>query len=121
MLGAGAAPSSDPASIYQTLSRAVERSDGHEPKIISQRTTLSALAVEWYSSGRITADTRDEILTILKMATFADWKPLIYVIPYGPVKGRVQSVPRANRASIEPEYIIPDLTDDEFDIIELAK
>jgi hypothetical protein len=30
------------------------------------------------------------------------------------------AIPRANRASIEPEYIVPDLKDDEFDIIEPA-
>jgi hypothetical protein len=121
MIGANQPPSSDPSSIYQSLSKAIERSDGHDPKIISQRATLSALAVEWHTNGRITADDRDDIVTILSMATFAEWKPLIYVIPYAPVASRVQLVPRARRASLEPEYIIPDLVTGEFDIIELLK
>lgn len=121
MIGAGQPPSSDPASIYAALSRAVECSDGGDAKIVSQRTTLSALAVEWHAQGRISEDTRDDIIAIVGNATFADWKPLIFVIPYGPVAARTKLVPRLKRAGTDPEYIIEDLAESEFDIIELKK
>jgi hypothetical protein len=117
-LGAGQPASSDPCTIYTSLHRAVAVSDDHDPKINSQRKVLSALAVDWCLAGKITEAQRDEIVAIVKNARFPDWRPLIFVIPFSPVQARLQLVDRANRASHEPEYIIPDLKRGEFDIIE---
>ena len=58
---------------------------------------------------------------IVGRATFTDWTPLIFVMPYAPLKARVEDVPRDRRASHEPEYIIADLRPGEFDIIEIPK
>lgn len=121
VIGSGQPPSSDPATIYQTLSRAVESSDAGDPKIINQRATLLALAVEWHSQGKINEEVRDDILAIVNRAGFSDWRPLIYVIPYQPVEARLKLVPREKRASFEPEYQIEDLAENEFDIIEMKK
>jgi hypothetical protein len=55
---------------------------------------------------------------MVKMASFSEWRPILYVIPYQGVASRVQLVPRDKRASSEPEYIISDLRPDEFDIVE---
>jgi hypothetical protein len=117
-LGSMQPPSSDPASIYRTLRKAVEAKDGNDAKILSQKKTLMGRADAWHRNGEISKDTREEIVLMVKMADFQDWRPLVYVIPYDVVRPRVQVVPRKRRASHEPEYIIADLADGEFDIIE---
>jgi hypothetical protein len=83
-------------------------------------TPVMALAVEWCNNGLITAGARDEITTIVRMAPFLDWRPLLFIIPYACVSDRVREAPREKRASTEREFIVPDLKRDEFDIIELA-
>jgi hypothetical protein len=118
-LGSTTPPSSDPASIYRDLAAAVANNDEHCAKIIDQRKTLLALAVDWCNAGLIPPATRDDITMTVTKAGFPQWKPLLFVIPYASVAGRVQEVPRGKRASMEPEYIVPDLTLDEFGIVEL--
>ena len=76
------------------------------------------LAVQGHESGVISKEVRDEIVMMLDKTTFEDWRPLIYVIPYSIVATRVRIVPRDRRASHEMEYIIEELADGEFDIIE---
>jgi len=118
-IGRNQPPSSDPCTIYRNLCEAVAKNDGGDAKIINQKTVLRGLASEWLAAGTITAEQRDEIVAIVSASSFSDWRPLIFVIPYALVRARVQLVPVAKRASIEPEYIIPDLGEHEFHIIEL--
>jgi hypothetical protein len=117
-LGAGTPPSSDPASICRRLHAAVTRGDDHDEKIESQKSSLLGLAVEWSKNGEIAEEDRDEITAIVTRASFKDWRPLLFVIPYEPIQTRVSLVPRQKRASLEPEYIIEDLVQGEFNIIE---
>ena len=119
-LGIDHSASSDPASIYRELAAATANNDEHCAKIIDQRKTLMALAVDWCSAGLITTAIRDDITLTVSRATFQQWKPLLFVIPYAGVVGRVQEVPRNRRASMEPEYIVPDLRSDEFGIVSLS-
>ena len=118
-VGSLVAPSSDPANIYRELNEAVRRSDRHCHKIIEQKLSLTKLAVDWEAAGEIRTDERDEIVYRVDNATFAEWRPLIYIIPRALVQPRIQVVPAARRASLGPEYIIPDLQRSEFDVIEL--
>jgi hypothetical protein len=117
-IGAGLPPSSDPATIYRQLHHAVRTKDQGDNKIIDQKKVLKALALKWFKDNQISADDRDEIIAMVSKSDFLDWKPLLYVIPYGAVAGRAQLVPRGKRASHEPEYILVDLADTEFQIIE---
>jgi hypothetical protein len=117
-LGYGQPPTSDPCTIYRQLREAVIRRDEHDPKIQAQKGTLKALAVDLQLAGTLTEDARDEIVAMVNASQLADWRPLIYVIPYAPVAARAELVPRPKRASHEPEYIIRDLEIAEFDIIE---
>jgi hypothetical protein len=117
-IGSGQAASSDPATIYRQLHQAVSTNDPHDAKIIQQKKILKGLAVKWFKNGSISTDQRDEIVAIVSHSAMADWRPLIYVIPYGPVAARVKSVPRSRRATHEPEYVISDLASSEFHIIE---
>lgn len=111
-------PSSDPCTIYRQLKHAVSNGDEHDPKIESQRNTLSALAQSYHAENSISDLDRDEILAMIAKSTVKDWRPLIFVIPFATVSGRVELVARSRRASHEPEYIIKDLSDGEFRIIE---
>jgi hypothetical protein len=117
-LGATTPPSSDPASIYRNLHRAVKECDDHDPKIAEQKKVLLGLAVQWFNAGHISDAARDDITAIVASARFPEWRPLLLVIPYHSVVSRVIDVERAKRASAEPEYIIPDLKPGEFDIME---
>lgn len=118
-IGRDQAISSDPLAIYKDLRDAVDSSDSHNAKIASQIKVLTALAVQWAADGQISDRNRDEIIAIVSKAVITDWKPLIFVIPYATVASRVKEVPRAKRASHEPEFIVEDLASTEFEIIEV--
>jgi hypothetical protein len=117
-VGAGQPASSDPATIYRQLHHAVKTNDNGDAKIISQKKVLKALAISWFRAGAITEAEKDEIVAMVKYATISDWRPLIFVIPYATMRARTRLVPRAQRVTHEPEYIVSDLTVDEFHIVE---
>lgn len=70
------------------------------------------------ASGVITAAEAAEIAAMVNGAQVADWAPLVYVIPHTAVTGRVEQVPVKKWAGLEPEYLIRDLAEGEFDVIE---
>jgi hypothetical protein len=118
--GALVAPSSNPADIYREIKRDVTNQDRHSAKINGQKATLSSLAVKWEQAGEITTVQKDDIIYLINSADFLLWRPLLYVIPRtAHIEARLQHVPMAQRAGVGPEFIIPDLARDEFDIIEL--
>jgi hypothetical protein len=117
--GAATPPSSDPKTIYTELSEAARKGDEHAPKIASQKAVLTALAEDAFTKGRFSEADRDELVALVKHARFADWKPLLYVIPCTPeIAVRTALVPRDKRASHEEEFIISDLRRSEFHILE---
>jgi hypothetical protein len=117
-LSSRVAPSSNPVDIYRELKDAIKRSDRHNYKINEQKVSLKNLAITWEAASEITADDKDEIIYMADNAVFDDWRPLIYIVPRALVEPRLQVVPASKRASFGPEYIIPDLKRNEFDIIE---
>lgn len=118
--GALVAPSSNPADIYRELKRDVAGRDIHSAKINAQKATLASLAVMWEGAGTITTAQKDDIFYLVNSADFSLWRPLLYVIPRNPgIDARLQHVPMSRRAGVGPEFIIPDLARDEFDIVEL--
>ena len=116
--GYGQPPSSDPARIYRSLYDAVRDSDEHNADVARQRDKLQKVALDLSANGHIDENAAQEVVAYLSAAHISDWKPMIYAIPYPPVKGRVLAVPRAHRASGKPEYVIPDLSSHEFNAIE---
>lgn len=117
-IGAAQPPSSDPASIYRTVHDATRKADKANANIAKWRATLSSLAQKWYEANEISESDRDEIVAIVANASWNDWRPLIYVVPFHRVAGRVRAVGFAHRASKEPEYIVEDLSDSDFEMIE---
>lgn len=116
--GAGQPPSSDPVSIYRALHADVTKRDKHSDAIARQRLSCQGVALQLLSEGKISQDDAAEIAAIVNNAEPGDWKPLIYAIPFALVADRVQRVSLDKRASFEDEFIIPDLKEHEFHIIE---
>ena len=116
--GAGVPPSSSPARIYADLKAAVQGGDKHCDKIVSQRSSYKARAAAWHAAGEITQAQLEEIVYFADEPDLAKWRPLLYVIPLAAVASRIQVVPAVKRAGLGPEYIIPDLAESEFDVIE---
>jgi hypothetical protein len=120
-VGANQPDTADPISIYRDLHRAtIIKPDDHNAKIASQKVVLNGLSVDWHSGGHISDAERDEIIALVQHSRNTEWKPILLVIPFITVKDRVIDVPRKDRASSEPEFIVKDLIADEFDIIEVA-
>jgi hypothetical protein len=118
-LGAHTPPSSNPFSIYRDLLQASSEGDEHSYKIEEQRTRLTALAVKLESSGILDSTTKEEIAEIVRLAPFTEFRPLLYIIPCGiHLEGRSSLVPRSERASAEPEFIVTKLAESEFQLME---
>jgi hypothetical protein len=110
------APSSTPKEIYRELQRDVQGRDKHSVKINQQRATLVALCAKWFRPENLE---HQEILHFLNDGDFNKWRPLIYVIPqYCIALDRVRVVGPTERAGMAREYIISDLDESEFDLIE---
>lgn len=111
-------PSSSPQGIYETLLRAVANSDRHSEKIRLNKAGLRRGATFKHDQGEITDAQRLEIFDKVRLAQFADFKPLLYVIPYTLVSGTLSTVPVRHRANpLSEEYIISRLPRTSFDII----
>ncbi|WP_131800122.1 hypothetical protein [Methylobacterium indicum] len=119
----GIAASSDPMTIYHQLFKAVDTEDSHDTKIKSYKRTFSRLADIWHDDGSISKEDRDEIKGQCKIQTYKMWRPLLYVIPRSTIipSERLTLVPPSKRAGSGREYIISDLKDHEFNIIELPR
>jgi hypothetical protein len=117
-IGALVPATSNPVDIYRDLRDAVTRQDAHNAKIIAQRASLMSLAIEWEKKKEISTNDKDDIIHMVTNGPFSMWRPLLYVIPYEPIQGRLQLVPIQQRAGMGREYIISDLQGSEFDIIE---
>ncbi|HEY0320734.1 MAG TPA: hypothetical protein VGC66_07275 [Pyrinomonadaceae bacterium] len=113
------APSSNPADIYKELKGAVTRNDRHCSKISEQILTLTNLAIIWEQASEITSQHKEDIVWMLNNLDISYWRPLLYVVPRVAVESRMRTVPMAQRASFGIEYIIEDLHQHEFDMIEV--
>lgn len=116
--GAAQPPSSDPASIYRSLHTAVSRKDEHNGDVVRPKDKLTSVALDLSTRSIISQQDAQEAAAYVNAAHISEWKPMIYVIPYPAVADRVLSVPRIVRASGAPEYIIADLSSQEFEAIE---
>ena len=111
--------SSNPAEIYRQLVKDIRTSDKHSAKIAEQRASLMKRALDWAKAGEITPAQKSDIVYLVKTASFSEWQPLIYIIPFPAVCARLVQVPANKRAGMGMEYTIADLNRSEFDIIEV--
>lgn len=114
------APSSTPQEIFLDLEKAIRGKDRHSFKIGQQRAMLRALASKLEKGGVLTEDVKKEIHFLVKNASFEEWRPLISIIPWSVVGGKVENVdPRRRANPLIPEYIVHGLTPSEFGVIDV--
>ena len=115
-------PSSSPGDIYLALHADIQGGDLHSAKIDQNRDGVRNGARIKRVAGIISEQQRIDIEGIVASAGLRDFRPLLFVIPFGPVAGRAEAVPLARRASLfHEEYTIERLPRDLFDVIELLE
>lgn len=115
-------PTSCPSDIYHRLAEEVRRRDSHSAKIVENRSGLIAGAQKKHSAGIITDSELREIKEIEAAADYADFRPLLYLIPFVGVSHLLREVPVPERAHpLSQEFIIEELPTELFDVIDLEK
>jgi len=111
--------SSSPKQIFKDLFKAVYSMDKHSPSIRSNRLGLRRGVAAKRESGAINEQQAKEILSVIKQADSAFFRPFLYVIPYSLIKDRIIEVPPTGRANpLSVEYNILELPRDCFDRID---
>lgn len=114
-------PSSSPSEIYRCLYEDITRGDQHSIKIELNKAGILRGANAKERIKVITEAARLEIYAMVRRAEMADFRPLLYVIPYPPVTGLIQEVPIEERAHpFSVEYRIENLHRDLFDVIQFG-
>ncbi|MDP2313782.1 MAG: hypothetical protein Q8P41_12815 [Pseudomonadota bacterium] len=114
-------PSSSPLEIYQALSHEINGSDKHGTKIKLNRMGVRKGAEHMAIRGKITVDTKNEIIAISKAALPQQFRPLLCVIPRLEAVPFYHKVPIKNRANpLSHEYILADLPQSAFDLIRIG-
>lgn len=112
-------PSSTPCDLWKRFLDDIGRQDWHSASISRNKSGLQRGMELRRSEGFITARQQSEIEEIVKNATFRDFRPLLYVIPFHGVRSLVQTAPLQERAHpFSPEYTINRLTRSLFDVLE---
>ncbi len=93
--------------------------DTHSYLISGYRKTFKRLAKAWRADASINELQYQEIVSVMKSASWKIWRPVLYVIPRAPIEsaGRLRNVPHPDRAAYGPEMQIVDLLPQEFDLI----
>lgn len=112
-------PSSTPSDICCSLCGDVSQDDVHSLKIQSNRDGIRKGASSKRNAEQITEQELREIDQIVSAAKLADFRPLLYVIPFHLVAEQAKPVPPTDRAHpFSQEYIIKDLLRSSFDVLE---
>ena len=115
-------PTSQPLYRYKSLKEEALKGDLHGPLIKEQKVGLRKGAEIKLKERIITEEDKDKINSIVDISSQADYKPLLYIIPYENVKSLLKEVDIKDKAHpMSEEYIIESLPGDLFDIIDLDK
>jgi len=113
-------PSASPWEIYRTMREDVRRGDLHSLNLKRLRETIVNGAALKLEAGEISSLQYDEIGKILEEALLADFRPLLYIIPYQTVAAFIKEVPIQERAHpLSHELKISALPRELFDVIEV--
>ncbi len=113
-------PTSSPLEIYRLMHEESSRGDRHSGAIERNRAGIVRGARSRRQQGMISEAQEAEIGAAVRLAQTHDFKPLLFLIPFGGVRGRLREVPVEERAHpLSLEYIIESLPRTSFDIIEL--
>lgn len=112
-------PTSSPAAVYKSLRQEVLAGDRHSAKIEQNKIGILRGAALKRAAGVIASEHETQIAEIVDASETADFKPLIFVIPYAGVASLIHEVPIRDRAHpLSSEYIIDALPRPLFDVLE---
>jgi len=113
-------PSSSPGEIYKAMREDVRRGGLHSANVERLRRTIAYGATSKFDAREISEAQYHDIGKILKTAPIADFRPLLYIIPYQCVAQLVQDVPIEERAHpLSLELKVSALPRKFFDVIEV--
>ena len=112
---------SNPISIAKRWLRIVADGDIHVPDINANVAGIMNGAKKKLNKNLITKKDNKAIRAKVAVATYKDFLPVLYVIDSEKVKNRCQEVPPKKVASSTSiEYIIDDLQDGEYDLLDIG-
>ncbi len=115
-------PTSSPAEIYRNLEEETRRGDLHSRGIERNASGILGGAQAKLEAGVITKTQHREIRKAVAKAEIPDFRPVLYVIPFDRLEGRVPEVPVSQRAHpLSLEYLVEDLRSGCFDLLELRR
>jgi len=115
-------PTSSPAEIYLNLEEETRRGDLHSDAIRRNVTGIMTGAEAKLQTGAITDAQYQEIEVIVEKAQIPDFRPVLYVIPFDRLEGRVPEVPVTQRAHpLSLEYRVDGMRRGCFDVLEIRR
>lgn len=113
-------PTSSPAELYRLLVEEVARGERHSAVMKNNGDGVLRGANARRTEGIISPAEWDEIDRTIQLAHPADFRPVLYVIPFDRVRGTVVEVPVSERAHpFSMEYRVETLPRASFDMLEL--
>lgn len=110
--------SSSPYHIYKDLKEAVESQDLHNDKIKNNKVGLKKGALISHQNGVIDEQELGRINYIIDHASIQDFRPILYIIDWKSVEGKLELVPVEEMANpLSCEYRIAELKECEFETI----
>lgn len=114
-------PTSSPFEVYLSLAEEVSRRDRHSKKVEENRAGILRGANAKRQAGIIGEKQETEIASIVSGAEHADFRALMYVIPYSGIADRIREPPPEDKAHpLSAEYVIDRLPRRMFDVIEFG-
>ena len=115
-------PTSNPLTIAKRYIEQVTGGDRHTAEIDANKVGILKGADIKHNAGIITKKQLKEIKQLVALADYEQFLPVLYVIKSERVQKRCEEVDISKRASDRSaEYIISDLQEDEFEIVDLRK
>lgn len=113
-------PTSSPAELYRALLAEVRRGERHSEQIKRNRAGIVSGARAMLNAGLIDEPCHDEIATIVENCHPHEFRPVLFVMPFEAVRGRVAEVSVRDRAHpMSVEFRVERLPRDHFDMLEL--
>lgn len=110
---------SDPQTIANRWLQIIKTSDRHAKELDDNKAGIIRGADKKFKAGNIDETTYNLIRQMVNVARYIDFYPVLYLIHSIKVSSHCNEVPLLDRASnCSEEYLIEDLSGDEFDIIE---
>jgi hypothetical protein len=114
-------PTSSPCEIYWNLNEEARRGDRHSPRISNARAGIVLGAHSKRNAGIIDDETVADIIASVDLASPWEFRPLMFIMPYGRVRQLITKVPVQKRAHpLSLECLIVALPGRLFDVIELS-